>query len=166
MPRLALLLVWALLRSLAARKRQAMEVAETDSVRECSTGVEKLAAAGVVCLVAFAVATLIYNYWKKWSSPLRILRSPDDPANLIFGHLGVLFDSENNGTLERWAQELGDTFAFKGLLNVRCSAFSLSPLACTDALVLTFLCADVDIGHDRHTRAHPHSLCISYLPEA
>ena len=79
----------------------------------------QLVAAGLGSLISLAVATVVYDYWKKGRSPLRTLRSPDDRANLIFGHLGVVLDSENNGTMERWAKELGDTFAYKGLLNVR-----------------------------------------------
>ncbi|KZV96634.1 cytochrome P450 [Exidia glandulosa HHB12029] len=94
-----------------------MSIASRDDLLRALESVPwtQVALGGAGAYTAYSVGSFVYDYWRKSRSPLRDLPHPKEPANWIFGHLRVMFSSENNEIQERWVEELGETFAMRTL---------------------------------------------------
>ncbi|KAJ3514176.1 hypothetical protein NLJ89_g2524 [Agrocybe chaxingu] len=71
-------------------------------------------------VVGFAAASVVYVtfkisrvVWYEWTSPLHALRGPSSD-HFLFGHMKQILEAEDMIEQQKWVEEYGPTFKFKG----------------------------------------------------
>lgn len=80
--------------------------------------------AAIVLAIPFYLSSgLLWSSIRQCLSPLRMLTGPK-PSSWFLGSLREMHDSENNNLIERWVDQHGSTFVYKGFCGVRVLLFA------------------------------------------
>ena len=75
-------------------------------------------------VIVHYVAKLLHRVFHPYFSPLRDLKGPKS-TSLFYGNLKEIFTAEAMELHERWREEYGPVYKYKGFFNVRRPPFSL-----------------------------------------